>query len=340
MKIIVLDKKNKLAILLILLLGSLVVIFTSPFAGSKLISLNNIFSLEPGSSDFKIFWVIRIPRVLLAYMVGAILALSGMVFQAVFRNPLVCPFTLGVSSGASFGAAIYIALGFSFTLLGISGISFFSFLGAVFAIAIVWYLSRMKQGSSVAKMLLAGIAVSFFFLSIIMFIQFISGVIQSLRISRWLMGGIYAFGYDTLIQASIIAFLGLFIIWYFSHDLNLFTTGEELAISRGVDVKLTVTILFFLISIMIGGIVAICGPIGFVGIIAPHICRLWIGPDHRYLTPATFLFGGLFLALCDTLARSLLPPTEIPVGVITAILGGPFFLWLLHAKFSDSSISL
>ncbi len=304
----------------------------APLLGAKLIGFSDIFDASKNNIDSDVFWQMRLPRVLVAFMAGAIFALSGMVFQALFRNPLVSPFTLGVSAGASFGASVYIWLGLAVSFLGISGISLFSFCGAMLSIVIVWSLAKMKGGTSVATMLLAGVAVSFFFGSLILFVQYLSGVVEAFKISRWLMGGLFVFGYKPVFDILPFALIGLCSVWYFTHELNIFTTGEELAIARGVDVERTVKILFFLISIMIGGVVSVCGPIAFIGIIAPHICRLIVGPDHRYLTPATFLFGGLFLTICDALSRSLIAPAEIPVGIITALLGGPFFLWLLVKK--------
>ncbi len=327
--------KNKGVVIAVLGLLSAAVILAAPFWGAQTYSLREIMTPGLGERDVQIFWQMRLPRVLVAFCVGGIFALCGMVFQAIFRNPLVCPFTLGVSAGASFGATVYIWLGLSFAVLGISGVSLFAFAGALLSIIIVWSLSRIRYGSSTAKMLLAGLIVSFFFISLIMFIQFISGVYESFRISRWLMGSLTIFGYGPLWEVWPFALAGVVVIFYFSRELNLLTTGEEIAVSRGVDVNRMVKGLFVFLSIIIGRLVAICGPIAFVGIIAPHICRLLIGPDHRYLTPATFLFGGLFLTLCDMLARTVVAPGEMPVGIITAILGGPFFLWLLHAKFNE-----
>lgn len=316
-------------ILGILLICSLLVLLFTPFFGAETLSLSDVIGFTQSNVDAKIYWLMRLPRAMVSFLAGTAFALSGMVFQAIFRNPLVCPFTLGVSGGASLGAALYIWLGLSFSILGISGISFFSFLGALFSILMVWGLAKMQEGRSTEKILLAGITVSFFFVSLIMFLQYLSGPGQSMKISRWLMGGLFVFGYDALRDLFPFVIAGSAAILYFSQDLNLLTTGEETAMSRGVDVLRVIKILFFLISAMVGGVVAVCGPIAFVGIIVPHICRLLIGPDHRYLTPATFLFGGIFLTVCDTFARILAPPTEIPVGVITALLGGPFFLWLL-----------
>jgi iron complex transport system permease protein len=329
-----LTKQQKLKTLGGLLLLAAAVFLLTPLVGAKHLSWTHIF---PGNDpvNFKVFWQMRIPRSLVAFFAGAILAGSGMVFQAIFRNPLVCPFTLGISGGASFGATIYIRLGLPLAWFGISGITFFAFLGALLSVWVVWKLARVKRDSSIAKMLLAGLVVSFFFMSLIMFVQYSSDLYQSMRITRWLMGGLFVYGYKPVLDLLPFIIVGLGGIWMYTHELNLLTTGEELAASRGMDVRRTVKVLFIVISLAIGGVVSVCGPIAFVGIIAPHVCRLLIGSDHRYLTPATFLFGGLFLVICDTLARILAAPSEIPVGVITALIGGPFFLWLLHQRFKD-----
>ncbi len=313
-----------------LLIFSVTVIMITPLIGIKFLSLSDVFSFnETANREHTIFWKMRLPRALMAFSGGAVFAISGMVFQAIFRNPLVSPFTLGISAGASLGAAIYIWLGFSFTILTFSGISIFSFSGASFSIAIIWMLANMKDKIATTTMLLAGVAVSFSFASLIMLIQYVSGIGESVRITRWLMGGLVVFGYDSIRSIVPLATGGLLLTLFYRNELNLFTVGEELAISRGMNTTLVIRVLFLGISIMIGGTVSLCGPIAFIGIISPHICRLVIGHDHRYLAPATFLFGGSFLTICDTLARTLCPPAEIPVGVITSLLGGPFFLWIL-----------
>src|SRR3989338_2631925 len=193
------NKQKYLSIVILFILAFLVIIF-SPFWGSKTFSLSDISPSQIHSRDFQIFWQMRIPRSLVAFFAGAIFALCGMVFQAVFRNPLVCPFTLGVSAGASFGASLYIWMGFSFAVLGISGITVFSFLGAFPAMMIVWSLSQIHLGTSTAKMLLAGVIVSFFFVSLIMLVQSLSGVYESFRITRWLMGRLALFGYGPLLE--------------------------------------------------------------------------------------------------------------------------------------------
>ncbi|HJP34801.1 MAG TPA: iron ABC transporter permease [Gammaproteobacteria bacterium] len=282
---------------------------------------------------------IRIPRVALAFLAGASLALCGMAFQSMFRNPLATPFTLGVSSGASLGALIALRLGLTTALLGISTVTIGAFLGALIAISLVYGLTRMRGGFSTSTMLLAGVAVSFFFSSLILFIQYTADIYDSFRLMRWLMGGIAtAPGYTAVTNALPFAIPGALVVFYCAHELNLLATGDEIAISRGVNVKKTKVLLFFATSVTVGGVVAQCGPIGFIGMMAPHICRLLIGPDHRYLAPATCLFGGAFLATCDTFARTVLAPAELPVGVVTAFLGGPFFLWLLMRGEADRNL--
>ncbi len=297
-----------------------------------------LVGLKGTSMDAEILWKIRVPRVCLAFLAGSALAASGMVFQAMFRNPLATPFTLGVSSGASLGAALYMWLGFSFGVLGVSGLSICSFTGAVLSITLVYGLTRASRGFSTATMLLAGVAVSLFFSSLILFIQYMSDITNAFRIIRWLMGGLEVVGFSAVLNLAPFAIGGMAIILLLTDELNLLTIGEDLAQSRGVDVKATKRLFFFATSLMVGGVVAVCGPIGFIGMIVPHICRLLVGAEHRKLAPACILFGGMFLTLCDALARTLIAPGEIPVGVITALLGGPFFLWLLLRGLSERSI--
>jgi iron complex transport system permease protein len=267
--------------------------------------------------------------VAVGFLAGAGLAACGMAFQAMFRNPLATPFTLGVAGGASFGAAVYLQLGLSFAFLSVSGISLFAFLGALGAISLVYGLTRLRRGFSAMGMLLAGVAVNMFFSSLIMLVQYLSDFTESFRIMRWLMGGLRVLGYDGVVSLAPLVALSLAILYALTHELNLMTAGEELAVSRGVNVRRVKHLLFLATSLCVGGVVSVCGPIGFVGMMAPHICRLVVGANHRRLLPATCLFGGAFLVACDTLARTLIAPAEIPVGIITSVLGGPFFVWLL-----------
>jgi iron complex transport system permease protein len=323
--------RNSLVLLALVLLAGLVAAGT-PFVGMERIPLATLWDTSDSTAAM-IFWHLRLPRVLMALVAGAGLAASGLAFQAVFRNPLAEPFTLGVASGAALGASIYIHLGLPFSLLWISGSSWFAFAGALLAIALVYGLTQLRQGFSTATMLLAGVAVSFSFSSLILFIQYRSDFTQSFVLLRWVMGGLHGVvGFGEVFTLLPLVAAGVAIVLYLTHELNLVTTGEELAASRGVAVNQIKTVLFVAVSLMVGGIVSACGPIGFVGLIVPHICRLLVGPDHRWLTPATLLCGAILLATCDALARTLMAPTELPVGILTALLGGPFFLWLLLGR--------
>ncbi len=316
---------------------ALVAVLWSPFWGMEPIPVRALWGGDVDPSLTEILWKYRIPRVLMAFLAGTGLSVSGMVFQAMFRNPLATPFTLGVSSGASLGAAIAIQCHWTFSLLKIPSPSLCAFLGAVVSIVLVFALTaRPRQGSSSATMLLAGVAVSYFFSSLILLIQYFSGFNDTYRILRWVMGGLeHIVSFHEVFGVLPFVVSGCLIVWYLTLDLNLLTTGEDFAFSRGVNVAGAKLLLFFGTSLMVGAVVAICGPIGFVGLVAPHVCRLLVGPDHRWLFPLSLCFGGAFLVICDTAARMLHPPTELPVGIITALLGGPFFLWLLLARKRD-----
>jgi len=277
----------------------------------------------------QILMEIRLPRVIFAFIVGAGLAICGLVFQAMFHNPLATPFTLGVASGASLGAALSVFLGFGFVFLGFSSTTLFAFIGALITIRFVYAISTMRTGFSLHTLLLTGVAISFFFSSLILLIQYLNDLPDAYRLIRWLMGSLSIVGYGAIWQLLPFILFAIIVIFYLSHELNLLTTGDEIALSRGVNVKKTRLLLFFVTSLCIGAIVSLCGPIGFVGMMVPHICRLLIGHNHRWLIPASCLFGGSFLIVCDAIGRLLIAPAEIPVGVITTLLGGPFFLWLL-----------
>lgn len=312
-----------------LLIGSFTVLICAPFVGGRRISPEAILYPNLNDAAGMIFWHIRVPRACLAWIAGAGLAAAGMAFQAMFRNALATPFTLGVSSGASLGAALALRLGLGASFMGVSGATAGAMLGALLAIGIVYGLTRLKRDFSISAMLLAGVAVNFFFSSLILLIQYTADFHDTFRILRWLMGGLQMVGFDASFRVFPFVLAGAGLLAALTGELNLLTTGEELAASRGVAVGRVKTTLFLSVSFMVGVIVSICGPVGFVGLMCPHICRLMVGPDHRRLLPATVLFGGAFLVACDTVARTLFSPTELPVGIFTAFLGGPFFFWLL-----------
>ena len=284
---------------------------------------------EPGSPDAEVLLRLRLPRTVAAFLSGAGLAMGGMVFQAMFRNPLATPFTLGVSSGAAFGASAYFRLGSLVAIFGSIGSLGAALLGGLLSMLLVYLITRAKGGFSTPVMLLAGVIISFFFSSLVMFIQYWSDANDSLRIMHWLMGSLSGLEVARLADLAFIVVAGAAVVFRMAFELDLLTAGEELAASRGVAVRQTKIMAFAVSSIMVGAVVSLAGPIGFVGMMVPHICRLRYGWSHRHLLPASFVLGGCFLVLCDLLARSILAPAEIPIGIITALIGGPFFLWTL-----------
>ncbi len=306
-----------------------------PFIGIEQVPFGVVADPRGDGVAAVIFWQIRVPRVAAALLAGAGLAIGGAAFQALFRNPLATPFTLGVASGAAFGVAVATRLGASIALLSLPLNSVAALAGALVAVAVVWLLIHLRPATSATVLLLAGVAMSFFFSSLILFLQYTASLGDSYRIVRWLMGGLAGVGQAELLRMAPFVAVGVIALGWRARELDLLSVGTDLAASRGVDVVRTRKLIFLATSVMVGGVVAACGPIGFVGMMAPHICRLMVGSEHRFLLPASVLFGGAFLAVCDTAARLVIAPAELPVGVITAFLGGPFFLWLLLRRVSS-----
>ncbi|MDR2105285.1 MAG: iron ABC transporter permease [Deferribacteraceae bacterium] len=306
---------------------SLAILIAAPFMGRQIIYPSEIFS---GGVDAEIFWQLRVPRIVLSYLAGAALSMCGMVFQAVFRNPLATPYTLGVASGASLGAAVFYML--SLPIAG--GGSLFAFAGAILTMLVVF-----AAGSYGNSLLLAGVAVNFTFSAVVIFIQYISSYASTLMIIRFMIGGLETASAELLPPILFAVLLGFAVTLLLRRHLDLLSLGETAAQSRGADVARTKLALFAMTSLVLATVVSITGPIGFVGLMSPHISRLLVGNSHQRLAAASFLFGGGFLTLCDSAARIIIFPAEIPVGVITSILGGPFFIFLL-AKNRKKSGSL
>jgi len=327
-----LTRKNKIIFLWILFIFSVLSLAICPLIGMKNISIRVLLQYHVDELEPSIYWNIRLPRVLLAFMVGALLSLCGMVFQAIFKNPLTTPFTLGVSSGAAFGAIAFIVFGAEAASLGFAKSYFSAFTGALLSIILVYIFARIRGGFSTFTMLLAGVAINFFFSSLILLFQYLADFTKVFQTFRWLMGNLETYGFSKVVNIAPFFILGSLTVMLFSNELNLMLLGEDMAISRGLDVNRFKLIMFVICSLMVGASVSLCGVIGFVGMISPHICRLIIGSDHKYLTKASLFFGGFFMVACDTLSRKIIAPSELPVGIITALLGGPFFLWLLVNK--------
>ena len=308
-----------LAGLALVLLSALVL----PMLGTASISLPAAWAGR--SPDREILFDVRLPRVLLSLLVGGALGVAGVICQAILRDALATPYTLGVSSGASLGAVLAISFRWG-------GVPIASCLGAFAAVMLVVALATEGRRLSSFTLLLAGVTLNSMCFALILFLQNVATFGESLMIVRWLMGGIDTIEYSSL--AWLTAAVLVITVWLVFHarDWNLLSIGEEWALTRGVDATRLLWAGYLAVSLLTGVVTAFTGPIGFVGLIVPHALRLKLGADHRLLLPLSFLLGAVFLALCDTAARLLISPAEIPVGVITALLGGPFFIWLLRSK--------
>ena len=276
---------------------------------------------------------IRLPRICLAILIGAILAISGAVMQGLFRNPLAAPSLIGVSSGASVGASVVIVLAGAWlqsnTALGLSLVAVGAFIGSFLVTVLVYRLSTSALGTSVTTMLLAGIAVSALAGAVSGLLSYYADNEMLRQISIWQMGNLSTANWQRVLVLTVVAMLVLSLFPRESKSLNALLLGESEARHLGIDVQQVKRKLILLTTLGIGTAVAIGGMIGFVGLIVPHIVRLLIGPDHRWLLPASALAGGVLLLLADTIARIIIAPTELPTGILTAILGAPFFIMLL-----------
>jgi len=313
--------------------AAVLVCLLAPLVGSTTISLWRVFDSSipfTENADAQIFFIARLPRVLAGVLVGSSLAASGVVLQALLRNPLATPFTLGVSAGAALGAMLALTFDLSSGIAGFSAVPIASFAGSIGAVGIVYGLARARhRGLSTNVLLLAGVTLNSFFSALILFVQFLSDFTQTFRTVRWLMGDLDVSSYTPLLAAMPPIALSFAAFAVLPRRMNLLSISDESAASRGVDVHRTQRLSFLSASLATGAAVSLGGPIGFIGIVVPHLIRLMVGADHRLVLPASAFGGAAFLVACDTISRTALAPLEIPVGVVTAIIGGPFFLWLL-----------
>lgn len=311
-------------------------ILTAPLVGSTPISLGRAFDRRipfADNVDAQIFFIARLPRTLAGAIVGSLLASAGVVFQGLLRNPLATPFTLGVSAGAALGAMLAITFSWSFAWAGVSAAAAASFIGSLAAVGIVYALARARhRGLSTNVLLLAGVTMNAFFSALILFVQYFADFSQTFRILRWLMGDLDVSSYQPIMTALPLVVISFATFAWLARPLNLLSLGDESAETRGVNVIAAQRTAFVSASLATGAAVSVGGPVGFIGIVVPHLVRLLVGPDHRLVLPASALFGAAFLIGCDVIARTVMAPIELPVGVITALIGGPFFLWLLVRK--------
>ncbi|OHB60066.1 MAG: hypothetical protein A2167_08405 [Planctomycetes bacterium RBG_13_46_10] len=329
-------------ILFIFLLAA--VMFVCSLIGTQKISLSSVLD-GPGSTpgtntDYDIFVRVRIPRIILAALIGAALAASGVALQAILRNPLAEPYVLGISSGAALGVITAVSLGSSITTrinMGSFGagasISVFAFLFALGTVWLVWLIGHLAGGSGITSLLLAGVVVNAFFSAVIMLLISLIDSQQLRTTIYWLMGNIGEKDFSTLLTSAIFIMAGIFGLFTICQKLNVLTFGAQEAQSLGVNPRVVTFAAFALASFITAVAVGLSGLVGFVGLIVPHSVRLVLGSDHRQLLPASTFVGAAFVVICDTIARVIIAPAQFPVGVITAVIGGPIFLLLL-ARYS------
>lgn len=318
-------------VLLIILAISILILIVFPFLGFTDIPISEVNS--EGVRN-RIFWQLRVPRVLIAFIAGTVLSVSGMMFQSMFRNDLATPYTLGISSGAALGAVVALKF-FSFDLFfGFSTVQISSFLGALLTVLLIYSAVSGRKRTSTQFLLLTGVAVNFTCTGLIMFIQYIASNSESAQMIRWMMGSLDVMGFSSVLR--LVAALLIIPVAFFLHrDLDLLGIDNEIAVTRGVSSEVVHKIIFISVSFAVALVVSETGPIGFIGLVAPHIARSFVGREHRYLIPASILCGGILLLVSDTFARTIIAPSEIPAGVITALAGGPFFLYILMRKRSS-----
>ena len=310
----------------------LTAVVAAPLLGSTSISLARVFDRSipfADNPDAQIFFIARLPRVLAAALVGAALAAAGVVFQALLRNPLATPDTLGVSSGAALGAMLAITFHFQFTIAGIPAMPLASLAGSLGALAVVYALATARRrGLSTTVLLLGGVTMTAFFSALIMFTQYLADFTDTSRTVRWLMGALDVGGYAPLVAVLPLLAVSFGMFAVLPRSLDLISLGTDAAAARGVNVLRAERLALVSASLATGAAVSISGPVAFVGLVVPHLIRLLVGSDHRLVLPASALIGAAFLIASDLVARSLFT-VEVPVGIVTALIGGPFFLWLL-----------
>ena len=322
--------------LILLVVAFFAVLAVLPWQGGASVAWHDVRSIASSQPTTQgiVFWRLRAPRVAMAALAGAALALAGAVFQATFRNPLAEPFTLGVSSGAAVGATLALQYGWTRSVLGLPAVTWAAAAGAAVSIVVVYGLATRWRRLTTDTLLLAGVSMGFIGSAAVLLIQYLSlGPVTNATV-RWMMGSVAQVGYAGLLAALPPVILGAGVIWYLQRDLDLLMMGELIAAGRGVAVGRARTAAYFAASLMTAAVVAHCGPIAFVGLIVPHAVRSLVGPIHAALLPAAALAGAVFLMLSDHVAAQLMTwlaasPLQVPVGVVTNLVGGVFFLYLL-----------
>jgi len=319
------EKARKTLLALVILLAASVVV--SVLSGPARISL----PASPDEMTRRILYM-RLSRTVLAIIVGGGLSVSGVILQGLLRNPLCEPYVLGISGGASVGAVAAIAVGGAWTILGLSVLPLWAFAGAAVTFFVVYRIAEVNGRVPIQNLLLTGVIVGAVLSSIVVFIVSFSEKETLHSVMWWLLGNLQIFDNGLLLFVCLIVLAGSITAAALSNELNAFSLGEEEAIHAGVETERMKKIFFLIASLITGACVSAAGMIGFLGLIVPHFMRMVTGHDHKVLIPASFFAGGIFLVLCDTLARTVMSPSEVPVGVITAVCGAPFFINMLRNK--------
>jgi len=332
-----LSRRQCLISILRYLLVALAALLIAPWIGSESIDLRQVLAdlteKTVWTTDTQIFVHQRLPRVILAFLVGGSLAMAGSVFQVILRNPLATPYTLGITGGGTVGAYLAISLtGLSFQLGPFSSVQLMALVGSGVTLILIYLLAKRPQGITMSTLLLTGVTIGILCSAVILLIRYLVSPHLLVGMDRWMMGSLDVVGYSDL--AGLFPFLlpGLGLLLLQTARLNHLSLGSDLAYSHGVNVTAVQRDVFIGGGLATASVVSLAGPIGFVGLIVPHTIRTLSGYDHRVIIPAAFLGGGAFLVACDTIARTIVAPTEMPVGIITAIVGGPFFIHLLLKK--------
>jgi len=305
---------------------------------SRIPLLNTLISMEEIKPTHEaILLKIRLPRIFLAALVGSALSVSGVAYQGIFKNPMADPFVLGISSGAALGATLVIVTGFNVGIAGLSSVSVGAFTGAILAAYIVYNVGRVGNKTPVVTLLLAGIAVNYLLSSMISLIMSLNRD-QMEQIVFWTMGSFATADWLQILVSLVPIAIGTGYLLMYSRDLNALALGEESAKGVGVDTEKVKKNILVVASIVTAAAVSVSGIIGFVGLVIPHVARIISGPDHRTLLPFSILGGATFLVISDTLARTLVMPGELPIGIITSVFGAPYFLYLLYRNKTRSNV--
>jgi iron complex transport system permease protein len=290
---------------------------------------------NPATEAIKtILWDIRLPRTVLIALTGMALGGSGAAYQGLFRNPLADPYLIGIASGAGLGAVVAMTIRWSYSFWGLMAVPLSAFIGALFTVMLVYFLARVGQTTPITNLILAGVAVSSFASALISFLMLRSdGELR--RATSWLMGGAIQLGWTSVLAMLPYLILGLGTLTLHGHALNLMQFGDEQAQQLGLNVQRTKQIILITSSLATAAAVSFTGIIGFIGLIVPHVMRLWFGGDYRRLIPLSILGGSTALLISDVIARVVLAPQELPVGIVTALAGAPFFLWILRRSKSQ-----